>query len=429
MSDAWLADVGPDPKRWARQIARAHSAFVAGEPLSGVTGAAAIRELVVQSWRRSAPANVDPDKDPPVITTDDDLETYRAAHPLALVLPVLRELVGAAAEDSQHLWAVSDAAGRLLWVEGHRAARDRASRMNFVEGALWDEAHAGTNAPGTALALDHEVQIFAAEHFRHTVQRWTCAAAPIHDPATGRILGVVDVTGGDVVAHPHSLALVRAAARAAEGALRWRTSPASGLAVPVPREAVQLLALGRADGELRDSGRTVRLSRRHTEIMIVLAEHPEGVSGERLADLLYDDDTSPTTLRVEIARLRRIVGDVLESRPYRLAVPVRADFLDVEAALRRRDVAAAVAGYAGPLLPGSEAPGVATRRRWLEVALRSAVLSRGDPDVLRAWADGAGFDDLEVWERLAAEAPAGSAHATVAATRIRRLRQEYGLPL
>ncbi len=82
--------------------------------------------------------------------------------------------------------AVSDAAGRLLWVEGHAGALRRAERMNFVEGAAWDEAHAGTNAPGTALALDHEVQIFATEHFRHTVQDWTCAAAPIHDAETGR---------------------------------------------------------------------------------------------------------------------------------------------------------------------------------------------------------------------------------------------------
>jgi transcriptional regulator of acetoin/glycerol metabolism len=82
---------------------------------------------------------------------------------------VLRQLVGTAADDGDHLMAVSDAAGRLLWVEGHRVARARAEKMNFIEGAWWDEAHAGTNAPGTALALDHEVQIFATEHFLSSV--------------------------------------------------------------------------------------------------------------------------------------------------------------------------------------------------------------------------------------------------------------------
>src|SRR4051795_9293312 len=91
--------------------------------------------------------------------------------------------------------------------------------MNFVPGARWDEAHAGTNAPGTALAVDHPLQIFATEHFSRSVQRWTCAAAPIHDPATGRLLGAIDVTGGDHLANPHSLALVRATALAAEAYL------------------------------------------------------------------------------------------------------------------------------------------------------------------------------------------------------------------
>ena len=84
----------------------------------------------------------------------------------------------------------------MLWVEGHAAVRHRAERMNFVAGARWDESHAGTNAPGTALAVDHAVQIFAAEHFAARAA-WTCAAAPIHDPHTGRLLGAVDITGGD----------------------------------------------------------------------------------------------------------------------------------------------------------------------------------------------------------------------------------------
>ena len=69
----------------------------------------------------------------------------------------------------------------------HRAcATARPTTMNFVEGALWSEAGAGTNAVGTALAAEHAVQVFAAEHFTEPVQRWTCAAAPVTDPDTGR---------------------------------------------------------------------------------------------------------------------------------------------------------------------------------------------------------------------------------------------------
>ena len=81
---------------------------------------------------------------------------------------------------------VSDADGTLLWLEGAPRVRlAAANSMNFAVGALWSEGGAGTNAIGTALAADHAVQVFAAEHFNEVVQAWTCAAAPVHDPDTG----------------------------------------------------------------------------------------------------------------------------------------------------------------------------------------------------------------------------------------------------
>ncbi|WP_225446896.1 GAF domain-containing protein [Streptacidiphilus sp. PB12-B1b] len=422
MRNGWLAEVGVDPQARAREIARAHSAFVATRRLPAAPG---LREVVAQSWLRSSDAQVGPDADPPVALADAELAAYRAAHPLARVIGVLRQLVGAAAGDGDHLMAVADADGRLLWVEGGRAARARAARMSFVEGALWDEAHAGTNAPGTALALDHEVQIFASEHFRPQVQAWTCAAAPIHDPATGRILGVVDVTGGDTVASPYSLALVRAAAQAAESHL-W---------LPRAQGTAALLALGRGEGLLRlpvpvqgpSQVRELRLSRRHAEILTMLILHQNGLTGEQLADLLYQDQTCSTTLRVELSRLRGIVGELLASRPYRLTREVGADFLDVAAALRRGDLAAAVTAYTGPLLPSSEAPGVCAQRQWLDTQLRAAALSCSDPAPVRAWAERGGFGDLQVWERLALIAPRQSPDRAVAAARARQLRSEYGL--
>ena len=420
MGSNWLAEVGADPRGRAREIGDAHETFLTTRQCPLETPG--LRDLVVRSWQRSAEAEVAQDTEPPVILSGEALNGYRAAHPLAQVIEVLRQVVGTAAEDGEHLMAVADADGRLLWVEGNRAARDRAARISFVEGALWDEAHAGTNAPGTALALDHAVQIFATEHFRHPVQPWTCAAAPIHDPSTGRILGVVDVTGGDIVANPYSLALVRAAARAAEGEL-W---------LPRPRGPVTLRALGREEGLLtidhQSSQRSeLHLSRRHTEIIVLLTQHQNGLTGEQLSDLLYRDSASPTTLRVELSRLRRIVGDLLASRPYRLTQPVRADFLDVTDALRAGDLAAAVAGYTGPLLPSSEAPGVCAQRRWLDARLRAAALGCPDPAPVRAWAEHGGFGDLQVWERLLLIAPRQSLDRAVAAARTRQLRAEYGL--
>ena len=92
--------------------------------------------------------------------------------------------------------------------------------MNFVEGALWSEPSAGTNAIGTAVAAAHAVQVFAAEHFTEPVQRWTCSAAPVIDPDTGQVIGIIDLTGDFSVVNPLSLAVVVATARAVEELLR-----------------------------------------------------------------------------------------------------------------------------------------------------------------------------------------------------------------
>ena len=425
MSQGWLAGVGADPRSRARAIGRAHGAFLA----AGAAGGAGseVRAVVSASWQRSVRARVDPDVDPPVLLADGDLAAYRAAHPLAAVVDVLRDLVGATAGDAGHLMAVSDAAGRLLWVEGHAGMRRRAEAMNFVEGAVWDESHAGTNAPGTALALDHEVQIFATEHFRRAVQRWTCAAAPIHDPVTGVLLGVVDVTGGDSLAHPHSLALVKAAARAAEGALALRRANESGLLVPAGRpSSARLAVLGVPEPTLSLDGRDLRLGRRNADVLFLLATHPAGLTGDQLADALYGESSSEVGVRVEVSRLRQLVGDLILSRPYRLARPVELDFADVTAALHRGDVAAAVNAYGGPLLPGSEAPAIAAQREWLEAQIRSAVLAQEDQTLMHIWAERFAFEDLQIWERLAAVA--SGPIAAIARARGARLRADYRLP-
>lgn len=371
-----------------------------------------VRSVVADSWRRSVRAGVGPDGTASVELMDGDLGVYRAEHPLARVMPLFRELMGTFAADGEHLLAVCDAHGRLLWVEGHASTRRQAGRMNFVPGARWAETAVGTNAPGTAVAVDRPVQVFAAEHFSRLVQPWTCAAAPVHDPRSGRVLGAVDITGGDGLAHPHSLAFVQAVARAAESQLAL-------LAPEMPAaDTPELTALGRDEAQLLSGGRRIRLSRRHSEILVLLARHPEGLTGDELLCALYEDESvTPVTLRAELARLRRLLGPgLLASRPYRLTVPVESDADVVERRLESGAVTAAATVYAGPLLPSSQAPAVARLRSRLADGLRTALIARRDPDLLADWAHAAwGEDDLDVWRALAAVRPTAAVHSRLAA--------------
>jgi hypothetical protein len=422
VSNPWLAlALGTDPAERISQVGRAHERFVTGSPPAPGRAASQVRSVVADSWRRSAGALVSPDSTAPIELSDSELEAYRAAHPLARVVPLFRDLLGGLADDGDHLMAVCDATGRLLWVEGHASMLRGAESMNFVPGARWDEAHAGTNAPGTALAVDHPLQIFATEHFSRGVQRWTCAAAPIHDPATGRLLGAIDVTGGDHLANPHSLALVRATALAAEAYL--------GSIAPSLDTSVSASMLGRDEAVLMLGGKQIRLGRRHSELLVLLLGHPEGRTGEQLALDLYLDDLNPVTVRAELSRLRRILGPaLLDSRPYRLRADLDADFLTVLRLLDRGRTREALDAYRGPLLPSSDAPGVARLRRMIDARLRDAVLSSHDAALMHTWARSSwGADDVQMWEAYAALLPAGSPGRQMAVARVGELHAEYGL--
>jgi transcriptional regulator of acetoin/glycerol metabolism len=392
--------------------------------------------MVADSWLRSASSGVDPDAPAPLVLQEEVLRAYRAGHPLAAVMPVIRRLLAEDAEDMGHVVAVADAQGRLLWLDGYAGLRTRAEGMHFVEGALWSEAAAGTNAPGTALALGRPVSIFAAEHFGLAVQPWSCVAAPIRAPGTGELLGVVDLTGTDEVASPQALALVRATAAAAEAELALRAQARTALTPPrrlsrrrsrvEPADGLRLAVLGRDTGLLVAGNRTVQLSRRHTELVLLLGRHPRGLSGEQLAAALHEGAGALVTVRAEMSRLRRVLGaDLVDSRPYRLTVSLVSDVDDVRRALGRGALHKALDAYAGTVLPGSDSPEVQRLRDELVAEMREAVLASRNPSALLGWAETEeGHDDLAVWEALVTALPYGSPRRMTARAHLRRLAAE-----
>lgn len=365
-----------------------------------------MRAEVADSWHLSAAAGVSAEEaEAPITLAPDALRDHRAAHPLARVFPLLDDVLGQAARDCDAVMAVSDHEGQLLWVCGTPATLRKAESIGFVEGSNWDERMAGTNAPGLALRLDRPAQVRRAEHFRHSVQQWSCAATPIHDPSSTSLLGVLDITGNDDIAVPQTLAMVRAAARMAEAELARELLIRKEAPQSTPGDLhLMIESLGRTDSLLtindgRGHQHQVRLSPRHSEILLLLASAPRGLSGDELAVLVYEDDGASSTLRAELNRLRSLLGDdLLASRPYRLAGSVTADWLALEAQLAAGDLRSAMRGYRGPILPRSTAPGVVRLREQLHMSLREAVRRSGQPDLMSAWTRSSwGSDDYEVW--------------------------------
>lgn len=415
---------GADLDELTAYLNRAHDRFVE----SGVADPA-LRTLVRDSWIRSVGEGLNPETSLPTLRLDDAaLADVRETHPLALAMPVIRRLLVEDATEAGLLVAVSDAVGQLLWVEGAHDLRTRAEGMHFMSGADWSEGSAGTNAPGTALALGRPVQILGAEHLARPVTPWSCSAAPIRDPDTRAILGVLDVTGGPDVVTAQSLTLVRATVAAVEAELRLaRIHPMPGGGISVPGwSSPRLDVLGTHTGVLRSEAGTVRLSLRHSELLLLLAQADDGMTAGELGVALNDDDHPSVTVRAEMSRLRTALAPLeFASRPYRLVRRIQTDVREVTEHLAAGRLRAAVAAYRGPILPGSTAPAVVQLRDATHLGLRSALLASTDADALLSFADtDHSKDDFEVWRRVLYVLPASSPRFEQVAAHAERLEQE-----
>ncbi|MFJ4172486.1 GAF domain-containing protein [Microbacterium sp. NPDC089696] len=429
---------GPEASRLL--IERAHEELIAGN--LDDTRLQSVRPLVRDSWVRSWRGRVGPEGAPPIDLMSEELEEYRLAHPLASAMEMIRALLlPGSPEESGVVIAVGDQAGRLLWIEGDRQLQSLTEGMGFIAGANWAEDAVGTSAPGTALTLGQSVQIRGAEHYNRLVHPWSCTAAPVRDPETKRVLGVIDITGGDEVVTTQARLLVDATARAVESELlvarlRQRSEAQRPIAVtprakPTTRATLHVLGRDRArletETELEES--VIELSARHAAILLMLALYRQGLSAERLSELVYGPDASPDTLRPEMVRLRKVLEKhapslVPESRPYRLAVPLETDAHDVLSLLDRGAHRVALTAYRGPVLPESTSPGVEEFRETVRAALREVMLSEASLDVLLAYAEiPEGQADAEAL-RLALEMlPARSPKRAGLVTRIERLER------
>jgi hypothetical protein len=382
---------GTDLSRHARLLHLVHDAVIGGgHPPERP------RPLVARSWSRVLGLGLDPGhenrRDPMAF---EDVERRRRGSPLSEVIGELIRVVESVADASQFLMVVTDPDGVILWRVGSATVRRRADDMGFSEGVFWTESTVGTNAIGTALVEQAPVQLFSAEPFEQAQHGWYCTANPIHDPRTGELLGIVDISGPALTLHPAVAALVETGVRLAESQL-WRRHAArlerlrrsaehvvagapgpllivddhgwvahnSGVAArdrigaPRPDTALAVPGMGLCLPERLAEGWIVRpagrrsgiratldltgapllevhgdaepwrapVTRRHAQILTLLhAAGAAGLSADRLSRALYGDDQHVVTVRAEVSRLRRAIGALVSTNPYRLAPGVSFD--------------------------------------------------------------------------------------------------------
>jgi transcriptional regulator of acetoin/glycerol metabolism len=249
-----------------REVRAAWEKFVEHGALS-----ADLRSSVAASWQRSRNHRITIDRAQAPLVADAELFRHRSKH------ASLRHAARCALQNSKtflsdagSIMILTDPTGLIIDTQGDARVIDAGRAVHLEHGGRWSEADIGTNAIGAAMAEAKPVQIHGAEHFCTEVQRWTCAAVPVHDPSDGEPLGVVDISGPASTFNPQSLALAVAVGHHVESVLAQsikqdhekllchflakRSLWVNGEYIVLDRRGTILHATERALGTVRDSG-------------------------------------------------------------------------------------------------------------------------------------------------------------------------------
>jgi len=167
-----------------------------------------LRSSIAASWQRSKNYLVMIDRPMAPLVADAELFRHRSKHaPLRHAARCALQNSRTFLRDANSIMVLTDPTGLVIDTQGDDRVIDAGRTVHLEHGGRWSEADIGTNAIGAAIAESKPVQIHGTEHFCSEVQRWTCAAVPLHDPTDGELLGVVDISGPASSFNPQSLAL------------------------------------------------------------------------------------------------------------------------------------------------------------------------------------------------------------------------------
>ncbi len=273
-----------------------------------VGGAAAPRpredglKIIRRSWERcNLEYSIDRvANDPPAVADTPSLAESRDQY---------GELVQMARNEMQSLYQqiagsgyallLTDAKGMILEYVGEDSLKGMFRDAGLLHGAIWDEAHEGTNGIGTCIAESRPVNVFRDQHFRARHQPLSCSGAPIWDPE-GKLLAVLDASTVSASDTPqsqlHTLALVTMSAQLISKC-RFTSSFNDALILRFHSRPEYVGLIN--DGALAVSGDGRILAADHNAVGYLGASDRKQVVGRLISDVL---DIEPGTLRERAAQ-------------------------------------------------------------------------------------------------------------------------------
>jgi len=169
-----------------RTVAVARAQFLE----NGRCGATMVSELLTASWERSRSAGVNVDR-----PTADYVADIDTSSRLVRCARTVLDRLGANISDIALVIALTDNRARMI--ERLDVSVDMGQivdQVEFAPGFSYAEETMGTNGVGTVIASGKAVSIVGPAHYAQRLQEFACTAAPVIDPITGRLEGVLDVS-------------------------------------------------------------------------------------------------------------------------------------------------------------------------------------------------------------------------------------------
>ncbi|MEK5744009.1 transcriptional regulator [Acinetobacter variabilis] len=326
-----------------------------------------LEQSIASSWQRSSLAEIPKSRLAAPLT---DVKKTASSSTLAHALRHCAQDLKHIAEQSSMVLAVGDIGSTIIWAASSPQMQSAAESVHFIEGGQWREELVGTNALALSLKTQQSSCVFSSEHYMSSIHDWVCYAAPIIDPYSKQVLGVIDLS--TTWQKHNSLALL-----AAE---RCATIIQSALQ---ECQKQRLFIRAFTVPQVLFNGKVLVLTPRQIEILTILALCPQGLSLDTLHQALYGErKVSIGTLKAEMSQLRDILGGMLGSRPYRLLAHIEADFLLTEQSLDAGYIDSALKLCTGVFLAKTESPFLCAWRDCLESRLSDAIFKANETDVL-----------------------------------------------
>lgn len=175
----------------------------------GGAGAAGVSDLVAASWERSQAAGVDVSQPHSAFAGEVDTSSLL----VRCAQPVLAQLEADTA-DMPLVIALTDSRARVVRrIDSSTAVARLLDRVDLAPGFDYSESTMGTNGIGTVFEAGQPVSVIGPEHFSENLHLFACTGAPVIDPVTGRVEGVLDVSTLADVWSPVMHTLVKSAAK------------------------------------------------------------------------------------------------------------------------------------------------------------------------------------------------------------------------